>query len=69
MAAQPVRKPEKERSTSSREGGASTPGDGGLKAMAQARTGGRYQLPLITAGSHQLKVAPISPNILVEPYK
>ncbi len=40
-----------------------------MKEMAQARTGGRYQLPPVMAGSNQLKLAPISPNILVEPYK
>jgi hypothetical protein len=39
------------------------------KEIARAKTGGRYQLPPVMMGANQVKLAPISPNIIAEPYK
>lgn len=74
LSAQPARKP---KPASSKEQGtgesASTSGskssEDARKEMARAKTGGRYQLPPTMMGASQVKLAPISPNVIAEPYK
>lgn len=40
-----------------------------MEKQKRAITHGRYQLPPLPPGAGQMRSAPISPNVLVEPYK
>ncbi|CAL8465265.1 g4800 [Coccomyxa elongata] len=73
LAAQPARKPAKKDSSSGSKNVASTSrmsaSEDARQQFARTRTGGRYQLPPVMLGANHVKLAPISPNVLVEPYK